>query len=116
MATPNRSHTLLAAGAIAIFATLMPRSAEADIQLTQRGCMMYATWSGNLVWARDIGADKDKARAELVALDQKRPSSIYALMLRELDALWATSASWEDVMAVMLQDCIKRGGRYDSGT
>jgi hypothetical protein len=113
---PQTSRTLLIAGAIAVTGTLLPHDAQAEIRLTQRGCMMYSTWSGNLVWARDLGADKEKARAELIALDQKRPSSIYTLMLRELDALWSTSATWEDVTVLVLQDCISRGGRYESGT
>ena len=112
----SRVSPMLVAAAVMVFGSMMTvRDAKADIFLTQRGCMMYATWSGNLVWARDIGADKEKARAELLALDQKRPSSIYALMLRELDALWTTSASWEQVTALVLQDCLGRMGRYESG-
>jgi hypothetical protein len=68
------------------------------------------------VWARDLGADKEKARSELVALDKKMPSNIYALMLRNLDTLWTTSADWESVTLVLLQDCINRRGTYESGT
>ena len=93
-----------------------PRTADASITLTQRGCQTYASWSGNLVWARDLGADKEKARAELVALDKKTPSNIYALMLRNLDVLWTTTADWESVTLVILQDCINRRGAYESGT
>lgn len=90
------------------------------INLTPAACRSYAAWSGNLVWASDLGADKDKAKADLVARDQKSPSSIFALMLVNLDALWGTSADWEQVTAVILQDCIKRRGIYpharESGT
>ena len=95
---------------------LVPREAEAAITLTQRGCQTYASWSGNLVWARDLGADKEKARAELVALDQKTPSSIFALMLRDLESLWTTKANWELVTQAVLQDCINRRGMYESAT
>ena len=66
--------------------------------------------------ARDLGADKEKARAELVMLDKKTPESIYALMLRNLDSLWTTTADWESVTLVLLQDCINRRGAYESGT
>ena len=82
------------------------------INLTPAACRTYAAWSGNLVWASDLGADKAKARADLVARDQKTPSSIFALMLTNLDALWDTSADWEQVTAVILQDCVKRKGVY----
>ena len=106
--------TLLAA---ALFATaLAPRSAEAAITLTQRGCQTYASWSGNIVWARDLGASKDKTREELLGLDQKRPANIFALMLRNLDTLWTTTANWETVTLVILQDCINRRGQYEEAT
>ena len=108
--------SLIVCLAVFFSAALFPATAAADIKLTQQGCQTYASWSGNLVWARDIGADKEKARAELVALDEKTPSSIYALMLRNLDALWKTTASWESVTLVILQDCITRRGTYESGT
>ena len=98
------------------FAALTPRTADAAITLSQRGCQSYASWSGNLVWARDLGADKEKARAELSALDRKTPSSIYELMLRNLETLWGTTANWEQVTLVVLQDCINRRGLFDVAT
>jgi hypothetical protein len=99
----------------ALLAMYLP-SAQAEVVLTPRGCQTYASWSGNLVWARDLGADKDKARAELLQLDKKEPSSIYALMLRDFDALWTTKASWEAVTMLILKDCVSRGGRYGSAS
>jgi hypothetical protein len=108
------SGVLITSLAVVLFAALsLPRTADASITLSQRGCQTYASWSGNLVWARDLGADKEKARAELVALDQKSPASIFALMLRNLDVLWTTKADWESVTLVILQDCIKRRGAYE---
>jgi hypothetical protein len=71
-------------------------------------------WSGNLVWASQLGADKEKARADLAVYDRKDPASIFALMLRDLDDLWTTSARWEDVIVFVLQDCIGRRGVYDA--
>jgi hypothetical protein len=102
-------------GVVFIF-VMFPRTAEAEVVLTPRGCQSYASWSGNLVWARDLGADKEKARDELVGLDKKEPSSIYALMLRNLDSLWTTNANWEAVTILTLQDCLTRRGRYGSPT
>ena len=107
---------LTASAAAFVFFALAPTAADAQIVLSQRGCQTYASWSGNLVWARDLGADKEKARAELVMLDEKTPSNIYALMLRNLESLWATTANWEQVTIVILQDCINRRGQYEAGT
>lgn len=101
---------------LALGALFVSPFAEAQIRLGQRACQTYASWSGNLVWARDLGADKEKARAELISLDEKTPSSIYALMLRNLESLWTTSANWESVTLVILQDCINRRGMYEAGT
>ena len=108
--------TLTVTLAVWFVTAFLPHTAEAQIVLSQRGCQTYASWSGNLVWARDIGADKEKARQELVGLDAKTPSNIYALMLRNLESLWTTSANWESVTLVILQDCINRRGMYEAGT
>ena len=112
----NVSKTFSAAALAALALMLLPDTAEAQIALSQRGCQSYASWSGNLVWARDLGADKTKAHAELVQLDVKTPSSIYALLLRNFDSLWTTTANWEQVTIVVLQDCINRQGRYETAT
>ena len=110
----SRSAAFLAA--LLFIGALFPDNADAQITLSQRACQTYASWSGNLVWARDLGADKEKARAELEQLDQKTPSSIFALMLRNLESLWTTTANWESVTLVILQDCINRRGMYEGAT
>ncbi len=51
-----------------------------------------------------------------MTLDAKTPSNIYALMLRNLESLWTTTANWESVTLVILQDCINRRGQYEAGT
>ena len=108
---------LTALVAAAVVATaFIPYEAKATITLSQRGCQTYASWSGNIVWARDLGADKEKTRQELLGLDQKTPASIYALMLRNLETLWTTTANWETVTLVILQDCINRRGQYEEAT
>ena len=111
-----KSFSCLSAVLVLVLALFVPRTAEANITLSQRGCQSYASWSGNLVWARELGADKEKARLELTALDRKTPASIYELMLRNLESLWVTSANWEQVTLVVLQDCINRRGMYESAT
>lgn len=99
---------------ILVLVFAVPRDAAATIALSPRACEAYATWSGNLVWARHLGADKEKARQELIASDKKMPSTIFALLLSRLDELWITTANWEQVILLVLQDCIFRQGVYDS--
>lgn len=88
----------------------------AAITLDERGCAAYASWSGNLVWARGIGANRDRAHAEIVALDREQPGTIYRLLARDFDALWRTTADWRAVMLLTYRDCVARGGRYGSET
>ena len=109
-------YLLAAAVAAVLSSSLYAGNADAAITLTQRGCQTYASWSGNIVWARNLGADKDKTRAELVTLDKKTPANIFELMLRNLDSLWTTTADWETVTLAILQDCINRRGAYEEGT
>ncbi len=109
-------HFVTSSVAVLALSAFLPQPAEANIRLSQRACQTYASWSGNLVWARDIGADRERARTELVGLDQKTPLTIFALMLRNLDTLWTTTADWESVTVVILQDCINRRGMYDAAT
>ena len=42
--------------------------ASAAVQLDGQGCMEYAIWSRDLVWARDVGADREKVRASLAEM------------------------------------------------
>lgn len=112
---PRRCFTASLALVLALLA-FFPRPAQANITLSERACHSYATWSGNLVWARDLGADKEKARAELAALDRKMPATIYELLLRNLESLWSVPANWEEVTLAVLQDCIVRRGLYGRTT
>lgn len=109
-------HLVTYSVAALVLSGFVPDTAQANIRLSQRACQTYASWSGNLVWARDIGADKERARVELLGLDQKTPLTIFALMLRNLDTLWLTTADWESVTVVILQDCINRRGMYETAT
>lgn len=112
----TRPLAIAAAAVVFVCSALFSAGADASITLSQRGCQTYASWSGNIVWARGLGADKEKTRAELVMLDKKTPANIFELMLRNLDTLWTTSADWETVTLAILQDCILRRGSYDEGT
>jgi hypothetical protein len=91
---------------------LLAAAPAAAVSLDERGCAAYASWSGNLVWARGIGANRDQARAELVALDRAEPNTIYRLLLRDFDALWRTTADWRAVMLLTYRECASRRGQY----
>lgn len=72
-----------------LVAALLAPPAAANIELSQQGCIAYGVWSRDLVWARDVGADLEKVRASLAEMrdENKAAAGLYALLLRDLDAL-----------------------------
>lgn len=106
---------VLAALFLAILLVLPPtaRAAGPSVDLDQQGCLEYAIWSGDLVWAREIGADRELTRASLKEMRAESDSQVFVLLLRDLDDLWATRASRNDVMQAVAQECIARRGKYD---
>lgn len=84
----------------------------AAVELDQQGCLEYAIWSRDLVWAREIGADIELTRASLDEMRAESDSQVFVLLLRDLDKLWATRASRGDVMQAVARDCVSRRGKY----
>jgi hypothetical protein len=104
------------AGMAVVAAALWSGSAAAEITLTTRGCSSYAAWSRDLSWAKGIGADQERARAELVALLERSSNAeergVYSLLLNDLPALWSTALPFDMVGFLRFQDCLARKGRY----
>ena len=88
----------------------------AAIQLTSQGCDALAGWSFDVVWARQVGADKEKVRASLVELADRDRRGIMRLLLRDFEMLWATNAAPEIVLQIVQLDCHQRRGKYGEGT
>ena len=83
------------------------------VVLDQHGCVEYAVWSRDVIWAREVGADKKKVRASLIELRDEVPSGVIGLILRDFELLWATYADRRVVAQVVLRDCYSRAGRYE---
>ncbi len=83
------------------------------VQLDEMGCMNYAVWSGDIVWAREVGADKDKVRVFLIEMADQDETGVLRLVLREFEHLWATRADRIAVGQIVLRDCFARRGRYE---
>lgn len=98
--------------AVVAWALLVAASLSEAVQLDERGCGIYAVWSANVVWAREVGADKDKVRASVVAENDAEPNPALHLVLRDFEILWATSAPWKMVMMLIHRECFSRRGNY----
>jgi hypothetical protein len=77
-------------------------------QLTPQGCMVYAAWSADIVWAREVGADKEKVRASVKAEAEEAAP----LLLRQFDVLWATGMPRGAVAQAVFNECNARRGQY----
>lgn len=101
---------------------LLALPAQAAIQLDGQGCMEYGIWSRDLVWARDMGADREKVRASLAEMRAESGAAgiaagvVFDLLLRDLDRLWSTHASRHAVMQTVVRDCVARRGFYGDET
>ena len=97
---------------IAALAWCYPAAAT---RLNAAGCRTYALISAEVVWARAVGADKDKVRISLLGMADKDESGVVKMVLRDLDALWATAADWTAVEQHVMVDCYARRGVYGEG-
>jgi len=100
---------------VCAFCLLASASPSWSVTLNSEGCGLYAVWSGSVVWARQVGADREKVRVSLVELNDDDTSGAIGLVLKDVDKLWATSAPWASVMQIVYRDCIRRRGVYGTG-
>ena len=115
--TPRCVMTWVIAFLLAVAMIAWTSVARADIALTADGCGAYAAWSGNIVWARDAGADKKKVRASLQKyLRKSGGAGILELLMRDFESLWSTRSPWDVTTMAVYQICALRGGRYGSET
>ena len=103
-----RAIVMTIVGAVLLLASLL----AVAVNLDQQGCVEYAVWSRDLVWARDIGADRELTRASLAEMRAESDMPVFVLLLRDLDVLFDTRASRNDVMQAVARECIARRGKY----
>lgn len=83
-------------------------------QLTAQGCQVMAIWGRDLVWARDMGADKEKVRAWVAANAKTEP--VLEPLASYFDHIWATTGTGVEMMQALYADCAERRGNYGSPT
>ena len=104
-------------------ALLWASTPAAAVLLDQQGCLEYAVWSRDLVWARDVGADREKVRESLIEMRREanahvgRDASaagapVFTLLLRDFDAIWVVQATRHVVAQAVYRDCATRRGQY----
>lgn len=71
-------------------------------------------WGRDLMWARDMGADKDKVRAWIVQSGKESP--VFVVLLSFFDDIWASQAEGVQVMQALYRDCAARRGNYGEAT
>lgn len=90
---------------LAILLWMVPATARS---LSSGECMSYALWSHDIIWARDVGADKAKVKASLV----DAPGAIMRLVLLRFDSLWSADQPKLVVAEAVYRECMSRGGNY----
>ena len=87
------------------------------LQLTSDECLYYAIWTRDLIWAREMGADKEKVRQFFLTDQHNRV--FFKLLLKDLDSFWAIpydeNEGWIIANGAYL-DCTQRMGKYPDVT
>lgn len=112
---PARVMLALLAAALVAFVILFARPARA-VQLDRMGCLSYAAWSYDVVWAREVGADKEKVRVSLIEMTDSDDSGVLRLVLLDFERLWTTREPRRAVSDGVMRDCAARRGRYGEAT
>lgn len=82
------------------------------VELDQEGCASYAVVSHNVIWARSVGADKEKVRNSIAEMGEDERTGVFSLVLKNFESLWTTYAPAEVVANYIYRDCRLRGGLY----
>jgi hypothetical protein len=93
---------------------LIPGTPARAVKLDTEDCRTMAIWGHDIVWARDVGADRKKVLAFLESQRAERP--YFVVLVKIFDPLWETKASGEEIMTAIFRDCISRRGVYGSDT
>lgn len=86
------------------------------IQLDQQGCREYAIWSQDIVWARTVGAPKEKVLENVREHRRDTDQASLVLVLRHFEMLWSTGMPWHLVGGLAYRECIERRGKYEDVT
>jgi hypothetical protein len=99
-----------------LFVLLLLQStpAYASLVLSAEGCIAYASWSGDIVWAKSVGADKAKVKASLTGAQNETKHPLFVLLQRDFERLWTTQVEYPKVTTAVLTDCYNRRGIYGS--
>ena len=99
---------------VLFFALLLGVVNRADaVQLTGKQCEDLAVWAADTVWAKHVGADKEKVRGWY----QDQKSAVFVVLLRDFDKLWELDISYRvPLFNVVLDVCNQRRGVYPDET
>ena len=99
---------------LALALSIVPVQADA-LQLTSDECINYAIWTRDLIWAREMGINKEKVRVYLAS--EQHQYKFFRLLVKHLDALWAMPYEFRAEIAEQVYlDCTLRKGKYPDVT
>lgn len=84
------------------------------VQLDRDGCLEFAIWGRDLIWARDVGADRAKVKAYLD--ENKEATPLFKALLPLFDQIWETKIDKTVLMKGLYEACIARRGNFGTET
>ena len=114
--TAYRARKVVAVVTLAVLVLTFWAGRASAQQLDQEGCITLAVWSRDIIWAREVGANKELVRGSLVEMNKTDPHPVMVLLLRQFEHLWNTRVPRMIVMEMQYQECARLRGDYGRGT
>lgn len=94
--------------AICVVLLVFSHSAHA-LRLDYQGCVQMAVWYGDTIWARHVGADKQK----VLDYYKAQPEPLFKLLVADFDTIW--QMPYENRLPLIegvYKSCVQRKGVY----
>lgn len=84
--------------------------AAQSVQLNEQGCRLLAIWSRDIVWTRDMGANKENVRRWVEENEKDNP--YFTIILWRFDELWDSKEVPQTIAERTWGECAGRQGRF----
>lgn len=85
--------------------------AAQTIQLSEQECRLLAIWSRDVVWARDMGSNKENVRRWVE--ENEKGNEYFTVLLWKFEELWTSTESRQTIAERTWGECVGKRGTYE---
>lgn len=98
---------VLAAIAFLLLLWCLPAKA---VQLSREECGLMSIWTGDLIWARDMGASKEKVQKFVD--DTAKEAPFFVIIQRNFETIWEAKITRLEMIQQTYGECYVKRGNY----